>query len=541
MIMSNVGHYVNKFPVENHGDDEVDFSLDDQSEEMVAAANIETRSHVQRTTTRRSEMEVEAESARQEPDLVKRARLLSGLQAINFPEVKRVKSENGFETYPVSCDPNRVAVLHALFGEKEQRPHFDEFKGRVVDYRGKTIDDHYSTVDLMSAFGAAGLKSQSMKVLRDTLKEYALSERRNDLIDSLNKRIPAWDGVERLDMALINLFKPLDSKLNRNMSRYFFMSLYARLMHPGAFAPVVLCLIGGQNAGKSYFGKLICEEILNDRAASPAPLNLDGSANDFLRDITGSSVVAQVGEMTGFTRGDMNKIKQFITSTTDTMNYKFEGSIQQPRQWVMVMDGNKYEGIQRDDTGNRRFYPLFVGQIEGEGNEKAWKEDFIVDYSNFRAEFWQILAEAKESYEKLGEIGYNRLVGESIEMVKNFSAAERDSNSGTTRNTAIEVHLSSVLSKMLAAGKFWFKREGKKNPPGAAFLLPDFSQFFYNETRERVNFDHLKPALSALGATFAKNVGGNRPGYIFEEKSVEDVEKIFSNEFVEKEDNHGGF
>ncbi|QOV06282.1 helicase [Burkholderia phage Maja] len=499
--------------VEGMDPDEMEPILDDSEiEEITQSSEKESRANILSVIDRRNAGENEAERIREnEPNLIKRAKALAALQVINWDDVKWIKNGDGFVSQPVSCDMNRIAVFKALFGNGRQRPHFDEFVGRVVDHQGVVIDDHYPAVDLLHAISAAGMKQQSAKTIRDTLREYALTYKRNDMIESLKERIPEWDGKSRLDTLMLDLFKPFDTILNRKVSRYFFTSLYARLMHPGSYAPLVVFLIGGQNAGKSHFGRLICQYVLNDKNADSMPLDLSANKNEFLREITGQSVVAQIGEMTGFTKGDLNKIKDFITRTSDNLNYKFEGNIQQARQWVCLMDGNSYDGLNRDDTGNRRFYPVFAAQLPDEGGQPQWDKDFQADFSNFEADFWQVMAEARQFYESMGTRKYIEFVNGVVREVQTFNHEEMRMDRGTIRDDKLDLHLLPALRRVKMK-QFHSRKE--KSAKGMVFDPSDLVQKLMLMFRLDVNFKHLEPKLTALG--FEKITGsGNRRMFMY--------------------------
>ncbi len=505
-------------------DDEIEISLDEESTELTEIASTESQRQILSLVERKTATEDAAEQARQnEPNLVKRAKILNSLQVINFEEVKWVKEGGMPVPQPVSCDMNRIAVFKALFGEDKQRPHFDEFVGRVVDHRGVVIDDHYPAVDLLAAVSAAGMKRQSAKMVRETLREYALTCKRNDMIESFTERLPKWDRKSRLDTLLLDLFQPFDTELNHKVGRYFFLSLYARIMHPGSMAPLVVFLVGGQNAGKSHFGRLICRFIMGNKDADSVPLDLSGNKNDFLREITGTSVIAQIGEMTGFTKGDLNKIKDFVTRTSDNLNYKFEGNILQPRQWVMVMDGNTYEGVNRDETGNRRFYPFFAKQLPDDAGKPQWDNDFKVDFSNFEEDFWQVMAEAHEEYERIGDHGYVAFVNEVVREVKTFNFHEMKNDRGTIRDDKLDIHLLPALK-----GTNMKTYSGRKDNPNTGMIVDPSSLMkrLSDVFRLDVNFKHLETKMSALG--FEKITGaGNRKFFLFR--------NCFSEEAVHRE------
>ncbi|WLW40914.1 hypothetical protein GNAINCEL_00132 [Serratia phage KKP 3709] len=134
-----------------------------------------------------------------------------------------------------------------------------------------------------------------------------------------------------------------------------------------------------------------------------------------MRKITGKSIIANVGEMVGFKKADINRIKDFVTQATDEFDFKFEDSITKPRQWITIMDGNSYDGLQRDDTGNRRFYPMFVGQVPDENGQPTWlgkpetsvhHEQFSVDYTGFEEKIWLIMGECRAWMKEHGANGY---------------------------------------------------------------------------------------------------------------------------------------
>jgi predicted P-loop ATPase len=415
----------------------------------------DARAQIEADKARRLALEAaEAEAVaaiRQEPDIVKRAKKLSSEQYISFKDVKLVKNSDGFVTQALMTDENKLAVLKAMFGDdgdKEPMPHHDLFSGRYVDHRRDLMDDHYSVVRWIEAFSAGGLKGVSAKAAREILKEWAKHHKSNDLVVRLEKVIPEWDRKERIRTHLIDFFECADTDLNKDFSEYFWLSLYCRATMPGSLAPTVLSLFGAQGCGKSLFQKRLAQIITGNLEADSVQLNLDGDRLEFLRNITGNSVIASVGEMTGFNRGDLNKIKDFITRPSDMLHYKFEGTFSQMRQFIVIMDGNKYEGLQRDDTGNRRFYPVFCGQLPDDGGKPQWKKDFKVSeekWAVFETEVWQMLAEAKHWITTRTVVGYESFVRCVEKQVADFSNEQMRLESGTVNDDIVVPYIDAAL------------------------------------------------------------------------------------------------
>jgi hypothetical protein len=475
----------------------------EQAVEGIKQARIVT---MQEASTRSNEI-------RKEADLIKRAALLFRSGAITFPDVKTsFRAEMPVNT-PLMTDENKMAVIRALFEGQEKMPHRDHFRGRIVDHEERIIDDHYPVVRWIETFSAGGLKGVSAKAAREVIKEWALEHERNDLIRYVEERMPEWDGKERMANYLLDVFECRDTPLNHDFSKYFWLSLYARVMMPGSLAPIVLSLFGAQGCGKSRFGKEIARIITGNDEADSVQLNLDGKQVDFLRDITGNSIVAAVGEMTGFTRGDMNKIKDFVTRTHDPMHQKFEGHFVQARQWITILDGNKYEGLQRDETGNRRFYPMFCGQLNDYLGKPAWLPDFRVKdhfWESLRDDVWQLMAEADEWFNQNGEGGYARFVGEVVEGVRIFSKQEMERDSGTINDDVFEVYLVPMLKD---GPKFvWRDKQGRAC---VGIKTGEFKRYFMDRLRHvKPNWRHLKNKMTALGGTEHAFTGGY-PGFMF--------------------------
>ncbi|WP_322040803.1 VapE domain-containing protein [Burkholderia diffusa] len=390
-------------------------------------------------------------AARLERDIVKRAKALE--TEIQFKDVKKVRMGDMVIPQPQMTDENKLCVLNALFADEQEKPHRDHYRGRIVDHEGNIIDDHYPVVRWVQAFSATGLKGVSLRAAREAVKEYALCHERNDLIDRVNRHIPQWDGQSRMKKKLIDLFELRDTPLTQNVGQYFWLSLYNRVMVPGSLAPIAIALIGAQGCGKSLFAKKLCQIITGDNEADSVQLNLDGDWMEFLRAITGNSVIATVGEMAGFTRADTNKIKDVTTRVADQMHYKFEGTFTQQRQWIMMLDGNKYE-LQRDETGNRRFMPLFCGQLEDVGGQPRWRQDFEAIFDDkergicFEDDVWQIMAECAEWMNDNGESGYGAFVREVVRQVLEFNKGEMAAERGIVVDGDIETYLDLALSKV---------------------------------------------------------------------------------------------
>jgi hypothetical protein len=485
------------------------------SESFNASVEEEKRAELRIVAGKREGDERVEAIRRGEPSIIKRAKAIAGIGAVDYPDKKYIQQGGMPVEIALPTDSNRWALFDAVFGAADEadRPHIDTFKGRFVDWKGRIVDDRYSMVELVRAMDAASLKGHSADQARKAFKEWGMQVKSNDLIKRFEVMVPEWDGVPRVDESLIKLFECFDTELNREFSRYFWLSLYCRITYPGCFAPMVLSLFGAQNSGKSFMAKLICQEILGAEEADSIQLDLSGDKVDFLRNITGSSIVASIGEMTGFNRGDLNKIKDFITRTGDPLHYKYEGHFTQERQWITVMDGNKYVGLQRDETGNRRFYPIFVAQMPDENGQPAWKEEYIVNFEGFREKLWHIMAECRAWINSNGGVkGYEKFVGTVIRKVAAFSRDEMANDRGTIQDDGLDTFLDAALDIVDI-----YEVNGSKNK-GTFMKSMDVSNAVKDVSRKTcdVNYQHLKMKMLKRGGKYQYMGGKIRAnGYFF--------------------------
>ncbi|WP_080422723.1 VapE domain-containing protein [Burkholderia ubonensis] len=532
MPNSNVdGNSANEKDVPNQqytvSSDKLAWGVESESDELIEAKRSVEESRARQAAVTAA-TEERATRARKEPDIVKRAASLA--LDIQFKDFKKVRQGDMYIQQPLITDENKWVILDKLFdeGKAEDSPHLDTYRGRYVDESGTVVDKRYPVVRWVRTFSAAGLKGVSAERARNALTEWIQQHERNSLIERLSKVIPEWDGVERCGTYLLDMFDVANTKenaeCNREFGKYFWRSLYCRVMMPGALAPMVLCLFGGQGLGKSRFGNELSKAITGDPDSIAIQCDLDGDWIDFLRNITGKSVIAAIGETGGMDRSDWNKVKQRITLNADPLHYKFEQEYVQKRQFICIMDGNSYHGIQRDDTGNRRFKVYLCGQQRDEKGDKylwdekgqpVWRNGFVIPeekWAAFRVDVWQLMAEAAHWIKSNGVAAYESFVQHTSQLVFEENAKERAANRGTSRNPDIETY---GIEALYACPKKVIGNTNKRDEkPRIWIKWTDFVRSFKEKSGQRnPNQDSLRPFLMSKGGEVKVNDGYT--GYVF--------------------------
>ena len=86
----------------------------------------------------------------------------------------------------------------------------------------------------------------------------------------------------------------------------------------------------------------------------------------------------ELAELDAMSRGEISKIKAFITRTTDRFRPPYgERLIESPRSCVFWGSTNKDDYL-KDETGGRRFWPIKIGKIKIEllaaERDELWAE-----------------------------------------------------------------------------------------------------------------------------------------------------------------------
>jgi putative DNA primase/helicase len=194
-----------------------------------------------------------------------------------------------------------------------------------------------------------------------------------------------WDGQLRVD----NWFEkylgcPADAYTSR-VGRWFLLGAIARIMRPGCKVDTMPVLEGQQGAGKST----ALRTLFGEGWFTDTPLDL--SSKDRFVGLQGTWC-HEIAELDSFSRTDESRIKSFLSSPTDTFRPPYgRGVVTVPRQLVFAGTVNRDDYL-RDETGNRRFFPVRCGRVDlealGRDRDLIWAEAFAAFESG--AVWWPV-------------------------------------------------------------------------------------------------------------------------------------------------------
>lgn len=149
------------------------------------------------------------------------------------------------------CDP----VLSGALAKSLLTERIDLLKpiGRRREGAARALTDtdmKYIRLYLENTYGLT-----SEKKIADAADLAADANRYHPIRDYLNSLV--WDGKERVRFCLRHFLGADSDQYTYEALRLFLLGAIRRAFHPGCKFEVMLCLVGGQGAGKSTFFRLL--------------------------------------------------------------------------------------------------------------------------------------------------------------------------------------------------------------------------------------------------------------------------------------------
>jgi energy-coupling factor transporter ATP-binding protein EcfA2 len=192
--------------------------------------------------------------------------------------------------------------------------------------------------------------------VRDALTLLCLENAFHPIRDMLDALL--WDGVPRLDRWLITYLGAEDTPLNRAISAIMLIAAVRRVRQPGVKFDQIVVLEGPQGSGKSTAVAIIAGE---GNHSDQEILTADAKTQIELME---GVWIYELGEVEGLNRAEVNKIKAFASRTVDRSRMAYaRHSVARPRQAIFVGTTNEDRYL-RDQTGNRRFWPVRTSVID---------------------------------------------------------------------------------------------------------------------------------------------------------------------------------
>lgn len=263
-----------------------------------------------------------------------------------------------------------------------------------------------------------------------------------------------WDGVERLDTLLVDYLGAEDCPYTRAVTRKAFTASVARIMRPGCKFDYVLTLAGPQGRGKStLINKMSCGWYTDSLAGIGTKEAYEGIQGFWL---------VELGELAAMKKTEIEVTKNFISKQVDSYRAPYGRRVEDHKRQCVFFGTTNSTAFLRDDTGNRRFWPVRLGD---EPPALTVWDDLTPELVR------QLWAEAVIRYED----------GEPLTLTGELEAVAREQQSDFTEDDARAGEVQAYLERLLPAD--WASKDKVER---RAWLSDDFGASQGTVRRDRV-------------------------------------------------------
>lgn len=391
---------------------------------------------------------------------------MSGAKVTKFPGGKRPEWE---QTLTRSRDGDVKACSYNLMLILENDPELsglfwlDEFGNRVVldrdpPWQGGTRDE-FTEVDALELAAWLGDPRRGYHVTVGTdlvlacVEAMARRRRRHSVREYLQAL--TWDGVPRVERMFVDLFGADDSPYNRGASICMMVSAVSRILwtdprqpSKGSKVDFMVVLEGDQGKGKTTAVlELFSAEWYAEATESPAH-------KDFYQTLR-SRWVIEIGEMDSFSKADVAKVKQAITTRFDVYRPSYGRTAKSFRRECVFVGTTNTDDYLRDASGARRFLPIKVGPVKISEvvaqRDQLWAE--AVSLFTGGCEWWVLPPgaereqDARYSEDVWTERIYRWVIGKAPDAAYDHLGFSRR---GNTYNEPLEFTVGEVLTHAVA-------------------------------------------------------------------------------------------
>lgn len=351
-----------------------------------------------------------------------------------------------------NCQANYIAYLNNHPDFKGKFKYNEASKTKI--YNGAPLTDAIS-LSIFTRCEGDIIQLNSKQRCLDAIDHLCYLNRYNPVVEFLKAQ--TWDGISRIENALIKYMGCEDNEYSRGVSRLLFMGATHRAMRHGCKFDYVVVFEGEQGVGKSTMINMLTmpNHIQGSYYTNLVPSRLrENSIHKAVEDIQGKWIV-ELEEFSSMTRGAAAEdVKAFISTQSHRGRKAYGREVEDnPVSCVYIATTNDTEYLD-DCTGNRRFYPVTVRPTSTRGK---WSTA-LDDQKEFYDYMLQVWAEAYHLY-NAGEGCVPSVT--MMQLAAERAAAAQKTDSEADRIMSYAIKHPSVTTRDV----FEYLHSGDKNIP----------------------------------------------------------------------------
>ena len=213
------------------------------------------------------------------------------------------------------------------------------------------------TVILQCWLQRQGLATISTKMVDDVVGQVMHAHSYHPVRDWLEGLV--WDQTKRLDTWIAKYLGAVQTPYTAHVGRWWLMTMCRRVFEPGCRADYMPVIEGAQGLEKSTALRVLAGAWFSDQLP-------DINHKDVSEHIIGRWLI-EIAEMDRFDRTETAAMKAFVSRTTERYRRAYaKRTADEPRQGVFAGTVN-HASYLKDETGNRRYWPVTAGAIDVPG------------------------------------------------------------------------------------------------------------------------------------------------------------------------------
>ena len=254
-----------------------------------------------------------------------------------------------------------VTVKHNVF---EDRSIINGLKGFEL-LNDPAVDRLWLTIDQKFKFKPT--REFFYTVIGDLARRNSFHPVR-DYLDALK-----WDGEKRIDTWLTDYASAKDTPLTRAVGALMLVAGVRRIRQPGCKFDEMPVLQSEQGLNKST--------ALQTLAVNPEwfsdDLPLGAESKKMIEHLKGRWII-EAAELNGMRKSDVTHLKSFLSRTIDRARMSYDRLPNELKRQCIIVGTTNDEKFLRDQTGNRRYWPMVVGNFDLIGlkadRDQLWAE-----------------------------------------------------------------------------------------------------------------------------------------------------------------------